>query len=328
LRQALSESPIGLVLGGPLNPASAGDNPEPHYPNKPFVDVTDRAAPPDEEPQDWPDTVEFKGEYLNFKVAIQKNPDDPLIHYDFAGLLDKQGRRSTALQELERAVQLAPDRMRFANKYRMLVRKNGHVYFDRSIRFFEDLAEKYPDSTMARLNKALAYVDKMPYPKLGIVHEGIILSNKSLQVLDGILEEDPKCWVAKFMRGMNHLHWPRILGHAPLAIVDFTELIAMQKTFPAEKQREWNQFALAYIALGDSYVKNRATGLQESLARARQVWQAGITEYPDCPELKERLELIAQSEKELVAYVEKRCGLEDPVDTDLAKVWFYTEAKP
>ena len=116
-----------------------------------------------------------------------------------------------------------------------------------------------------------------------------------------------------------------MLGHAPLAIVDFSELIEMQKTFPPEKQLD--HFALAYVALGDSYVKNRATGLQESLARARQVWQAGITEYPDCPELKERLELIAQSEKELVAYVKTRCGLEDPVDTDLAKVWVDTEGK-
>ncbi|MBW2277673.1 MAG: hypothetical protein JRF63_09295 [Deltaproteobacteria bacterium] len=282
------------------------------------------AAPPDEEPQDWRDTVEFKREYLKFTVAIQKHPEDPQSRYDFAVLLDKQGRRSTALRELERAVQIAPDRLLYANKYRMLVRQYGHLYFDRSIRFFEDLAEKYPESTMARLNKALAYVDKMPYPKLGIVHQGI-LSNKSLQVLDNILEEDPKCWAAKFVRGMNHLHWPRMLGHAPLAIVDFTELIALQKTFPAEKQRD--HFAHAYVALGDSYVKNRADGLQENLARARQVWEAGLTEYPDCPELKERLELLTQSGKELVAYVKKRCGLEDPVDTDLAKVWVDMEDK-
>jgi tetratricopeptide (TPR) repeat protein len=282
------------------------------------------ATPADDAPQEWQDTVKFKREYLKFKTAIQKNPDDPQKRYGFAMLLDKQGRRSTALRELERAVQIAPDRLLYANTYRTLVRRYGHLYFDRSIRFFEDLAEKYPDSTMVRLNKALAYVDKMPYPKLGIVHQGI-LSNKSLQVLDGILEEDPKCWAAKFIRGMNHLHWPRMLGHAPLAIVDFTELIAMQKTFPPEKQRD--HFALAYVALGDSYVKNRANGLQENLARARQVWEAGITEYPDRPELKERLELISRSEKELVAHVKKLRGLEDPVDTDLAQIWVDTEGK-
>jgi tetratricopeptide (TPR) repeat protein len=276
------------------------------------------AAPADEVPQEWQDTVKFKREYLKFKAAIQKNPDDPQKRYEFAMLLDTQGRRSAALRELERAVQIAPDRLIYANTYRTLVRRYGHLYFDRAIRFFEDLAEKYPDSTMARLNKALVYVDKMPYPKLGIVHQGI-LSNKSLQVLDGILAEDPTCWTAKFIRGMNHLHWPRMLGHAPLAIIDFTELIEMQKTLSLAKQRD--HFALAYVALGDSYVKNRANGLEENLARARQTWEAGLKEHPDRPELKKRLELAARSGKELVSYVKKQRGLEDPVNTDLAQVW-------
>ncbi|MHC4431526.1 MAG: hypothetical protein ACYTBS_06770 [Planctomycetota bacterium] len=114
-----------------------------------------------------------------------------------------------------------------------------------------------------------------------------------------------------------------MLGHAPLAIVDFTELIALQKTFAPEMQRE--HFALAYVALGDSYVKNRANGLQENLAKARQAWETGIKEYPDRPELKKRLELAARSGKELVAYVKKLRGLEDPVDTDLAQIWVDTE---
>ena len=186
------------------------------------------------------------------------------------------------------------------------------------IRFFEDLAQKHPQATMPRLNQALAYVDKMPYPKLGIVHQGI-LSNKSLGVLDAILQDEPNCWTAKFIRGMNHLHWPRKLGHAPLAIDDFTELIAMQKTFPPQQQRDY--FALAYVALGDSYVKNRAHGLDENLARARRAWEAGLKEYPDSPELRKRLELMDSSVDELVRFVKKLRGLEDPVDTDLARVW-------
>jgi len=43
---------------------------------------------------------------------------------------------------------------------------------------------------MPRLNKCLAYVDKMPYPKLGVVSQGK-LSNKSLEELDKILKMDP-----------------------------------------------------------------------------------------------------------------------------------------
>ena len=44
---------------------------------------------------------------------------------------------------------------------------------------------------------------------------------------------DPQQWTAKFIRGMNHLHWPRKLGHAPQAIRDFSELIALQQKLPA-----------------------------------------------------------------------------------------------
>jgi tetratricopeptide (TPR) repeat protein len=239
-------------------------------------------------------------------------------------LLDEQGRRPAALSELERAVELAPDRLLYSNTYRTLVRRYGHLYFDRSIRFFETLAERHPDAIMPRLNQSLAYVDKMPYPKLGIVHQGI-LSNKSLLVLDQILEDDPNCWTAKFVRGMNHLHWPRKLRHAPLAIVDFTELIALQKKLPPEQQREY--FALAYAALGDAYVKNRDAGLEENLAKAAEVWREGLAEYPNSADLKKRLGLMEKSADELIEFVKKLRGLEDPVDTDLSRVWVDTEGR-
>jgi len=275
----------------------------------------------EEGPVEWSEMVKFKREFLQFKVKVQKNPNDARTRYEFAMLLDKQRRRAKALDELERAVELDPDRLVYANTYRTLVRRYGHMYFDRSIRFFEGLAEKHPKSTMVRLNRALAYVDKMPYPKLGIVHQGI-LSNKSLLVLDAILRDDPECWTAKFIRGMNHLHWPRKLGHAPMAIEDFTELIAIQKSLPGKMQRDY--FALAYAALGDSYVKNRANGLEENLAKARQVWQEGIREYPDSPDLKKRIELMETTNEAVIEYVRKLRGLEDPVDTDLSRVWVDT----
>ncbi len=277
--------------------------------------------PEGDEPVEWSDMVKFKREYLKYKAAVQKKPDDPQTHYEFALLLDKQRRRTSALDELEKAVELDPDRLLYANTYRALVRRYGHMYFDRSIRFFERLAEAHPKSTMIRLNKALSYIDKMPYPKLGIVHQGI-LSNKSLQMLDAILQDEPDCWTAKFIRGMNHLHWPRKLGHAPQAIDDFSELIAKQQTFPPEMRRDY--FALAYAALGDSYVKNRDKGLKENMAKARQAWQAGIEEYPDSSDLQQRLELAETSDEALIEYVKKLRGLEDPVDTDLARVWVDT----
>ncbi len=286
--------------------------------------ANDIANNTDQDPMTWDDEKQYKREYLKFKTAVRKTPGDSQLRYDFAILLDKQGRRTAALGELEKAIQFDSDRMLYSNKYREFVRRYGHLYYDRSIRFFETLVERHPQDTMPRLNQALAYIDKMPYPKLGIVHQGI-LSNKSLGVLGAILKDEPNCWTAKFIRGMNHLHWPRKLRHAPLAIVDFTELIALQKTLPAEQQRD--HFAMAYVALGDSYVKNRDRGLEDNLAKARATWQAGLKEYPDSPELKYRLELIERSADEVIELVRKTRGLEDPVDTDLSRVWIDTEDK-
>ncbi|MGD2108304.1 MAG: FG-GAP-like repeat-containing protein [Phycisphaerae bacterium] len=266
----------------------------------------------------WEEKAKFKAEYLQLKQAVQEDSQDPKKRYAFAMLLDRGERRSAALSELEKAIELDPDSLSYANTYRSLVRRYGHRYFDRSIRFFEDLADRHPSAVMPRLNKALAYVDKMPYPKLGIVSQGK-LSNKSLAELDLILELDPDCWTAKFIRGMNHLHWPRKLGHAPLAIKDFTELITMQKRLPTEKQRDY--FALGYVGLGDAYVKNREEGLEQNMARAVDAWREGLQEYPDSTELKTRLDLAAKSKDELIEYIRRLRGLEDPVDTDLARVW-------
>ncbi len=267
----------------------------------------------------WAEQAEFKREYLKLKSAVEQDPDNPQRRYEFALLLDRRGRRSAALSELEKAVRLETDALLYGDAYRAVVRKYGHVYYDRSIRFFEDLVERHPKSAMARLNKALAYVDKMPYPKLGIVRQGM-LSNKSIAELDFILAEiDQKCWAAKFVRAMNHLHWPRKLGHAPLAIADFHELIVMQRRFAPDRQRDY--FALAFAGLGDSYVKNREEGLGENLAKAREAWKEGLAEYPDSPDLRQRLELAAESNDAIIAYVKHLRGLEDPVDTVLSRVW-------
>ncbi len=286
--------------------------------SRPKVDAPSTAADPDVVAVDWQKIARFKKEYLKLKKAVLNAPDDPEARYEFAMLLDGHGRMDTALDELERAIQLKPNSLEYSNDYRAAVRRYGHVYFDRSIRFFEDLVESHSQAVMPRLNKALAYVDKMPYPKLGIVHQGI-LSNRSLTELDHILTIDPDCWTARFIRGMNHLHWPRKLGHAPRAITDFTELIALQETFPARKKRDY--FALAWVALGDAYVKNRDNGLEENLARAAETWTKGRERFPDSPELTKRVELLSTSRDGLIDYVKRLRGLEDPVDTDLARVW-------
>ena len=80
---------------------------------------------------------------------------------------------------------------------------------------------------------------------------------------------------------------------------------------------------MGYIGLGDSYVKNRENGFEENLTKARETWEQGLKEYPRREELKTRLELHSKSadRAELIQYIRSLRGLEDPVDTDLARVW-------
>jgi hypothetical protein len=162
----------------------------------------------------------------------------------------------------------------------------------------------------------------MPYPKLGIVAQGK-LSNKSIETLDAILKTDPQCWAAKFVVAMNHLHWPRKLNHVPLAINEFTELIALQKKLPAATQRDY--FALAYVGLGDSYIKNLDAGLDQSVTPAKKVWEEGFGQYPNSPDLKRRLELFARGTNDVIQFVTELRSLKNPVDTDLNQIWVEKE---
>ena len=255
------------------------------------------------------------GEIEALKGRLAGNPHDAQAHCDLGILLDRAQQREEALAHLEEAIKLKPEEITYANLYRMRIREYGHEYYDRSIRFFEALVEDHPKTVELRLNKSLSYIDKMPYPRLGIVHQGI-LSNRSIAELNTVLELDPNCWAALYARATNHLHWPRMLKHAPRAIEDFKKLVAMQESWGPEKQEPY--FVLPYVALGDAYVKNRATDSAGMFAKARETWKAGRAIYPNDPELKKRLSM---SDKELAALIKKVCGLEDPIDTDLSIMW-------
>lgn len=255
------------------------------------------------------------GEREALRERLAENPRDAQAHYDLGILLDRDQQKEEALAHLEEAIKLKPEEIPYANLYRMRIREYGHEYYDRSIRFFEALVEDHPKTVELRLNKSLSYIDKMPYPRLGIVHQGI-LSNRSIAELNTVLELDPNCWAALYARAMNHLHWPRMLKHAPLAIEDFKRLVAMQESWGPEKQEPY--FVLTYVALGDAYVKNRAVDEAGMFAKARETWEAGLVIYPNDPGLKKRLSM---NDEDLAALIKKVCGLEDPIDTDLSILW-------
>jgi hypothetical protein len=57
------------------------------------------------------------------------------------------------------------------------------------------------------------------------------------------------------------------------------------------------------------------------LGKAQETWQKGLQEYPNFEDLQVRVELAAKSSEELIEFIKRLRGLEDPVDTDLAAVW-------
>ena len=96
-------------------------------------------------------------------------------------------------------------------------------------------------------------------------------------------------------------------------------LVAEVAKLPPDKQRDY--FALGYVGLGDSYVKNIDQGQEENLALARKTWQDGLVQYPKSEDLKKRLDMQAKSPDAIILFVTDLRSLKNPVDTDLNLIW-------
>jgi len=116
---------------------------------------------------------------------------------------------------------------------------------------------------------------------------------------------------------MNHLHWPKnwVTPRKPFAT---SRSSSPAKDVSRRKAAEY--FALAYVGLGDACAKNTITATRRTWRRRGGLGD-GLKEYPNSPDLKKRLELLSKSPAEVIDFVVKIRGLEDPLDTDLAKVW-------
>jgi hypothetical protein len=104
---------------------------------------------------------------------------------------------------------------------------------------------------------------------------------------------------------MNHLHWPRALRHSDDAIADFRRCLELQEGAPPRAYHE-----RTYVLLGDALAKNKAYD------EARRAWSAGRVGFPDSVELSARL--AVRGDDQLLALVEERRTLEQPIDTDFS----------
>ncbi len=247
-------------------------------------------------------------EVQELRDLLSEFPDDAYAHYQLGVQLARQDRRDEALSHFERAISLDPESKMYGNRYRMTC-----IWFkecDRSIEYFEKLVEETNNSPSLRLQLALAYVDKMPSASLGIVSQGL-LSNKSIKQLTKVIESDSSNWAAWYARAMNHLHWPRAMGHGDDAIADFQQALKIQENPESQTPKEY--FAFVYIGLGDALVKEKRHD------EARKIWRNGFTLFPRNARLAKRLSLT--DDKELEEFLEEACSLSKQIDTDLSVLW-------
>lgn len=200
-----------------------------------------------------------------------------------------------------------------SSRYRALAA--DHDLHDRAIAFFRSTIEEgesdasSPRGLAARMHLACAYVDKIRTcgGLAAIVSKGT-LARKALDQLDVLVAKHPDRWEVFYCRGQNHLHWPRALLHSEDAIRDFRRCLELQRRDGRETAAPHH--VRTYIALGDSYTKNK------DYAAARAVWREGRERFPSNADLAARLEI--DDDKALLRFIEDERSLERRIDTDLS----------
>ncbi len=211
------------------------------------------------------------------------------------------------LSAMEAELRRDPSRHELAHAYRRRAAENDA--HDRPIAFFRELCDRDPRADGPRLELAVAYVDKLPTcgGLAAIVCKGT-LARKSLDVLDELLARDEASWIARYARGMNHLHWPRALRHSAEAVADFGRCLELQLARDNRSGRPF--YERIYVLLGDAHAKN------SEFEQARRAWRNGLEAFPGSRALVERLAL--DGDDELLAFVERARSLEATIDTDLS----------
>lgn len=206
-----------------------------------------------------------------------------------------------ALHCLELAIADEPDNVRYASEYRQVIIRSKD--FDRSIDYFAKLLANYPNSANLHLNYGFAYVDKIP--AAGSITQ-VILANTALGEFSKAVEIDPS-WIALYTRGASYLFWPKLFNKAPLGVADLERALALQHNSPKK-----SYFVRTYIALGDGYCK------MDQIDKARETWQEGLRQFPNNPQLKDRLSLQGD---QLITLIANNFDPNKRVDTDLREIW-------
>ena len=167
-----------------------------------------------------------------------------------------------------------------AVRYRALVRRSEDR--ERGLRFLRSLLAASPASAGARIQLALALMDRTPDPELGSVRKGL-LASEALKLLEEVAGAHGESWAVHYAIGLIHLDWFTKLEHLPLAIASFEKCLALIRG----RERESPHHVLVYRALGDAIVKGG------NFAAGRKLWKDGQTWFPADRGLDKRLDLTA-----------------------------------
>ncbi len=229
---------------------------------------------------------------------------------DAAGqALIRQGQLDRGFAYLQAAAQAEPGNLRYANDYRIALRDQGRYGEEEAFFSYQAQLVRAPNTT---ISLALVYVDEMrgcPKPPDGLVCQAQD-SSRSISSLNGMLIRHPYNIIARYVRGLNHLYWPSLMGHLPKAQIDLQYAVALTRHLGSIG----NAFIpLAYAALGDVFAKDG------QIDSARNVWLNGKSVVPDASILDSRLaipqdQLVSEENGPLR-------GLGVYVDTDMAIFW-------
>ncbi|HET8841824.1 MAG TPA: hypothetical protein VFN35_10170, partial [Ktedonobacteraceae bacterium] len=222
-----------------------------------------------------------------------------------------QGNLTRGLAYLQAAALAVPDNLRYGNDYRLALR--DHKLFQDEQTFFTNLSKKVTSANVM-IEYALSYVDMMRScepPPDGLVCQAQF-SYSSITILDGVLSQNPYNIIARYARGLNHLYWPTLMRHLPMAQQDLQYSVALssfQKSISTAFMPE------AYVALGDVFGKN---GDSKS---ARNIWLNGLQATPSQNQTLLNQRLAIPQEKINDQENGPLRGLGVYVDTDLALFW-------
>ncbi|MGM1048291.1 MAG: tetratricopeptide repeat protein [Bacillota bacterium] len=229
--------------------------------------------------------------------------------------LDFDVEKNTALlsptltiDEIKSLVLKNPNNLVYSTELRLRLNKINQT--NEYINFMKEEVEQTP---RVRIQIALAFVDMLQDLDLGTAALGQ-RSSESINILNGILKENPYDIPARYARGLNNLYWPQGLQRSEQAIQDLAYCIAVQQ---ALNDTEFSFWPAIYAALGDAWVKNG------NIKKGISIWKQASYIFPKDNDLQKRANADENQAYEIVKEERGINGFQrpNPKISDISIIW-------